>query len=210
MDLPTDYKYNLDRVLTVLDTLQILQDVPCCDVPVPHAIIKLDIITMIMMRNALLHAKMVKRIIKQIQTLRNEQKIFFRLSTISAKDVNMNWDCECVLTLMKMFVTSARILGDLDEAITRKQTLSIVVLPYVEYGTEYRSFIVDNQYDATRDDQGNSIENPLFGRIAHILAFHFGPTFVFDMADNQTTKKTMLIELNQYDESTDLYLPNDD
>jgi hypothetical protein len=100
---------------------------------------------------------MLQEIISEISTLRKTQKIFIRLSTRSGKDAEIPWDSDDVVLILKQFFTSGRVQEDIQEAMTRKKNLCLIIMPFIVFGAEYRSFIVDRKYIATRRDDGNTV-----------------------------------------------------
>lgn len=202
--MSTDYTFNLDR----LHSFHSLYSFPDLIVK-PLLVVRLTKKQTIFLKRSLIHANNIQDIVQQISTYREKQKIFIRLSTRSAKDAIIPWDSNDVNLILCRFVCSGRIQEDIEESIRRKKNLSLIVLPFVTFGTEYRSFVYQGKYIMTRSDKGVVTKDPKnpFEKVANLLIQIYGTEkdFVFDMGENVETGKLQLIETNQLDETTDQY-----
>ena len=64
---------------------------------------------------------------------------------------------------------------DLEDSMCRKKNLAIIILPFIRYGEEYRSFVEQGEYITTRSDKGITIDpNSQFHSIANILKGFYG------------------------------------
>jgi hypothetical protein len=212
--MSTDYRFNLDVLFRKLCNNNASQDI-CYSKPL--AVIPLNIQQTIFFQRSMLHAVPLQKIISEISRLRQTQKVFIRLSTRSGKDSDISWDSNDVTIILKQFFTSGRVQEDIQEAMTRKKKLSLIIMPFITFGREYRSFIVDGRYVATRADDGCLVCDNFtgrdirhvetFSRVAEVLLELYGKTsFVFDMGINLSTDELQLIEVNQNDETTDQYM----
>ncbi len=219
MDRPTDYRFNLCKILNLLEQPQSQTTDFQSELPLyltkPLLMMKLSIQQMIFLRRGMLQASCLSEIIKQLNEIRLGGYVFFlRLSTGSAKNIVIDWQSNNVVEILKQFVSSERIQNDLDEACTRKKALSIIALPWISFGNEYRSFVKDNVYEVTRSVDGSVVLNKSFKTLAEhftrlLLCKHpkTDPTinYVFDMGYDINEKKLRFISMNQYDDTTNLY-----
>lgn len=207
MSTPTDYRFNLDRIHRIFHDVELpIQRVR------PLLTIPLSLQQVIFLQNGLLQARFLRKIIEKVDKIRATRKVFLRLSTISSKDVDIDWSEPDTMILLRQFISSERVNADLLEACNREASIALIVLPFVNYTHEYRTFIKNNDVEATRSDAGLSIVNEVFQETARILTKHLlvesditSIDYVFDVGYNVDEQCLCLIELNQYDDTTDLY-----
>lgn len=200
MDIKTDYRCNLD-VLHACPHVsnKMLQ---------PHDIIQLNMRSMIMLQRGLVYDRSCKPLLFALESAqKNHGRVFLRMSTISAKDVAQK-NCNAY-DMLQTFSQSERIQSDLVEAIERGFFQKIYILPYVDFIQEYRSFVKDGKYSHTQSQSGKRvINNDVFKTFSKLICHNvidLPNQFVFDVGLTRYESDLYLIEINQWDESTDLY-----
>lgn len=160
MSTPTDYRFNLDRIHRIFNAVEL----PIRQVK-PLLTIPLSLQQVIFLQNGLLQARFLRRIIEKVDRIRATRKVFIRLSTISSKDVDIDWSQPDTMNLLRQFISSERVNADLLEACNREASIALIVLPFVNYTHEYRTFVKNNDVEATRSDKGLSIVNEGFKKL---------------------------------------------
>ena len=200
MSAPTNYRFNLDAIDGHVINLQEIPYVPM-----------LKCIVLTAQEQVFLRRGMLQKLcshIRAINRLRMKQKdnrVFMRLSSISAKDVYIDWS-DPTEEILKRMISSWRVQEDLDEALVRQAPVSLCVLPWKTFKREYRTFVTPTRV-WTRDDTGVLVTDSRFSSWADQLRTALNANdFVFDMGDSDEYGLTF-IECNQLDETTDEYLP---
>lgn len=198
--MSTDYQFNLDRIDELISNQEnnLSPNVPYVKL---LKYIPLNAQELVYLRRGMWSR--LKKLIKTLQKLRDKQKVFIKLSTISAKDVQIDWDNTNVHSILSQFIQSERIVEDLNEAISRQAIIGICVASWRTFDIEYRSFVYDSQI-ISRDQYGKTVTDPIFKTIGAALKPHFTGPFVFDVGKSQE-HGLILIECNQFDDTTDMY-----
>lgn len=205
----TDYQFNLDRIDKLITDKE-----TNLSLIVPYVsllkYIPLDVQDLVFLRRGMW--SQLKKVVRTLQKLRDKQKLFIKLSTISAKDVKIDWDNTDIKIILSQFIQSERIVDDLNEAISRQASIGICVASWRTFNNEYRTFVtpvgsgspVDSLNIITRDQYGETIISDIFEVIGTALQPHFTGPFVFDVGQSRE-HGLILIECNQYDDTTDMY-----
>lgn len=201
----TDYRFNLDVI-----EYNVLSQIPVSALIPYQPMLKCILLTVqeqIYLRRGMFMK--LGKIIKTIDKLREKHGVvFLRLSSISAKDKQIDWVNAATIEILKAFISSWRIQEDLDEALARQANVSLCILPWKTFVREYRTFVKQDSC-WTRDDVGALIsqsDKNKFAEWAQTLARHIVYPFVFDMGYSLEYGLTF-IKCNQFDDTCDLYLP---
>ena len=201
MNIATDYAFNLDRVDALVRDDPILPWLPVLKS------VRMSPREQVYFRRGMWGC--LERVLRDIDAVLAEStgRVFVRLSTISAKDVDVPWGGRA-REILKGMLKSERVQVDMDEAIDRRAGMSFVLRPWVEFREEYRTFMRDNEWHGTRSTQGCPLprHHPIVQMGTRLSSIIGGGAFVYDVGEN-TTGELLLIELNQWDDGTDEYMP---